>query len=333
MYEITCVRRLVSRLKQLGAQEILPVGLGDDQAMYGYLTALDGWITSLVSILRPQVEVHDIFSPVLEPPQYDISFPDLVPKSFTVSVSPPEGYEVTTTAPISARVVSNSRITSPTWNQNVFHMALQLEEQGAGQGGPSHVAGDVLVVYPENPPDVVDLALSIFSSRGTMPAQDCSLTAGTVISFERRRISSGSIRRNRLGEATCTLRDLFSRLLDITAVPQRSFFEALSLFSSNEEEREKLLELSSSEGADLYYNYCLRERRGYMEVLSEFKSCSVPLQRLPELIPPLRPRHYSIASSGMSHCFPHEVSDCYRAHYSGRLLIVLQLGPFMRCPC
>lgn len=309
------VRRLVSRLKQLGAKELFPLGLGDDQALYGYLTALDGWMTNLIGILRPNVEVNDITTPALELPLYDICFPDMNTALLSKApLTPPEGYEVTTTSPILARVLSNSRITSPTWNQNVFHLALSLEdrkESDAPAGSlntPSHVAGDVLIVYPENPPDVVDLAVSIFCTRVVNPSR--IITADTVISYRRStHATAGSIRRNRLMEATCTLRELFSRLLDITAVPQRSFFEALSLFASNEEEREKLVELSSSEGADLYYNYCLRERRGYIEVLSEFKSCVIPLQRLPEIIPPMRPRHYSIASSGMSHCYPGEVSE------------------------
>lgn len=46
-----------------------------------------------------------------------------------------------------------------------------------------------------------------------------------------------------------TLRSLFTRHLDINAVPKRSFFRALKRFAADEREREKLEEFSSPEGA------------------------------------------------------------------------------------
>ena len=58
-----------------------------------------------------------------------------------------------------------------------------------------------------------------------------------------------------------------------------------------------MLELSSGPGTDLYWDYCVRERRNYVEVLEDFKSARPPLEKLLELIPVVRPRQYSIASS------------------------------------
>lgn len=46
-----------------------------------------------------------------------------------------------------------------------------------------------------------------------------------------------------------TLRSLFTRHLDINAVPKRSFFQAFKHFTTDEREREKLEEFSSPEGA------------------------------------------------------------------------------------
>jgi sulfite reductase alpha subunit-like flavoprotein len=46
-----------------------------------------------------------------------------------------------------------------------------------------------------------------------------------------------------------TLRILFSRHLDTSAVPKRSFFRLLKYFATDEREREKLEEFSSPEGA------------------------------------------------------------------------------------
>ena len=46
-----------------------------------------------------------------------------------------------------------------------------------------------------------------------------------------------------------TLRSLFTSHLDISAVPKRSFFRLLKNFAGDEREREKLEELSSTDGA------------------------------------------------------------------------------------
>ena len=46
-----------------------------------------------------------------------------------------------------------------------------------------------------------------------------------------------------------TLRALFTRNLDVNAVPKRSFFRVLKHFATDEREREKLEEFSSSGGA------------------------------------------------------------------------------------
>jgi sulfite reductase alpha subunit-like flavoprotein len=46
-----------------------------------------------------------------------------------------------------------------------------------------------------------------------------------------------------------TLRSLFTRHLDINAVPKRSFFKVFKHFTTDEREREKLEEFSSPEGA------------------------------------------------------------------------------------
>jgi sulfite reductase alpha subunit-like flavoprotein len=121
-----------------------------------------------------------------------------------------------------------------------------------------------------------------------------------------------------------TIRILFSRHLDISAVPKRSFFRLLKYFATDEREREKLEEFSSPEGAvkcftpsrrsSTYrgqgelYEYTTRVRRTILEVLSEFRSVRLPRECIFELFPPLRPREFSIASASLAH--PREVHLC-----------------------
>jgi sulfite reductase alpha subunit-like flavoprotein len=91
-------------------------------------------------------------------------------------------------------------------------------------------------------------------------------------------------------------------------MPQRSFFEGLAAHATNDDEKEKLLEIASAAGTDLYYDYCIKEKRNYVEVMEDFKSARPPLDRLLELLPLIQPRHYSIANSGR--VCPGEIDLC-----------------------
>jgi sulfite reductase alpha subunit-like flavoprotein len=316
-------------MKQLGATEVLPIGLGDDQGAYGYLTALDPWMEQLFAKLAPLAPAQPLTAgSAIAPPLYTISTVPS-PKNcgsdvllhHALEALTPAGYEISTD-PLKAVVLSNSRLTTPTWQQNVFHLSMSIQPP-ADSVLPSHVAGDVLIVYPSNSADLVSKAEAYFSSEFPDPAN-------TIIDIQYS--YRKNTRKNRLlgGHCTatnptrnlrCTVRDLFSRFLGLSSVPQRGFFEELSryvpvlddkdetdrsvteqaLFDEIEEEREKLMDLASAEGADLYDSYCYKEQRGFLEILTEFRTLRngrVPLHRFLEMVPPLLPRHYSIASSG-----------------------------------
>lgn len=95
--------------------------------------------------------------------------------------------------------------------------------------------------------------------------------------------------------------------LDIQGVPRRYFFELLSHFTSSDLEKEKLLEFCSAEGQEELCSYCYRQKRTTSEVLQDFPSAcaNIPFKYLFDLIPPIQPRAFSIASSLKAH--PDEV--------------------------
>ncbi|XP_075415865.1 NADPH-dependent diflavin oxidoreductase 1 isoform X2 [Tenrec ecaudatus] len=97
----------------------------------------------------------------------------------------------------------------------------------------------------------------------------------------------------------CSVRHLVGRYLDVAGVPRRSLFELLASLSPDELEREKLLEFSSAGGQEALHAYCTRPRRTVLEVLCDFPhtAAAVPPDYLLDLIPPIRPRAFSIASS------------------------------------
>ncbi|XP_069627893.1 NADPH-dependent diflavin oxidoreductase 1 isoform X3 [Haliaeetus albicilla] len=150
-------------------------------------------------------------------------------------------------------------------------------------------AGDVVMIQPQNCPEDVQQFCQLlrldpdrrFVLKPTEP--DASLPA--------------------LLPQPCTIRHLVTHYLDISCVPRRSFFELLSYFSTNELEREKLQEFSSAQGQEELYSYCNRPRRTTLETLWDFPhtTCAIPPEYLLDLIPRIRPRAFSIASSMLAH--------------------------------
>lgn len=325
-------RMLNSRLKQLGSREIVPIGLGDDQAQYGYLTALDPWLDTLCSALKINSEsVNDIPSIARYPPQYNIRYSNDKRRDGDGSYSTVDSLYFTAPAnvrvpilhhtsntdsatinipPIEAKVIENSRITDANWNQDVRHIVMRVDKNQETVYQP----GDVAVVYPENAKTFVTRAISLLNKYeiNDDPCNSSSITDTTTVIIEKINSNISSSRRSRLNisaaSATTTIYDLFKKCLDITGIPLRSFFQQLSVYASNSEEKEKLYEISTASGNDIYYNYCIKEKRNYIEVLEDFKSVKVPLYNLIDMIPLLLPRSYSIASSYMTH--PCEIHLC-----------------------
>jgi sulfite reductase alpha subunit-like flavoprotein len=247
--------------------------------------------------------------------------------------------------PLVAEVVENRRLTDPGWSQKVQHLALRLPA-GSGSGsleatGGSAVAyepGDVAVVYPSNGyTQVLVPAKDAQGAAGTLGREQ--LTNSVELLAERLGLSLDAILEIDAGTddtaaslltaaplasvprvkplsapktlpRRCSVRHLLQKCLDIEGVPRRSFFEQIAFFAfADKEQQDKLFEMARPDGADLYASYCTRERRTYVEVLLEFPAVNIPLAFLVELLPPLLPRYFSIASS--PRYVPGHVEICY----------------------
>jgi len=96
------------------------------------------------------------------------------------------------------------------------------------------------------------------------------------------------------------LRECAELLFDLQTVPGRYFFELLSKFTSDEQEQEKFIEFTTSEGQQDLFDYCNRPRRNTLEVLYDFSLHTVPnipFDYLFDLFPLIKPRSFSIANS------------------------------------
>ena len=294
--------------------------------------------SSSSEVVSSTTNIHEVVRRLLSPP-YDVkqhrsgTFRSVDDRnSQSLSQSP---------LPIVAAVRENTRMTSENWDQDVRHIVLSLplpfstrspnedimSQSQSHNHNPyhdfdvntMHMAGDVATICPRNEPTLVQRMLNIVcnsTQTATISNTETSTTAteqvpsnvhlkpDTMIRLCRR---SGSIpRKSRLGDVSqCQLQDLFSMLLDISGIPQHSFFDGLAMYATNEDEKEKLLEIASAEGTDLYYDYCIKEKRNYVEVMEDFVSARPSLVVLLDLLPVMQPRHYSIANSGK--VYPNEV--------------------------
>eukprot|EP01041_Mallomonas_annulata_P001792 gene1792-3480_t len=295
-------RRLTTRLKQLGAQELIPVGLGDDQARYGYFTALDDWLNKLWACFNDQFKLEvktNERNDELDEPIYDIEITPghelPVTHQQTIYHDPPSSCRhPESVAALTGQVLENTRLTVDSWEQNVRHIRISLLPTTTTpiQSAASYNSGDIAVIHPSNDPLIVTRLINLYkdvlSPHSWLEITPRNRSTSTTSTSTSTTTTSNKPSKRRLGTVSWSVHTLFSRYLNIAGIPNRSFFEGLALFTpaSRTEEREKLLEIASSGGIDLYYDYCVRERRTFVDVLEDFKA-SRPwlLARLLELIP------------------------------------------------
>ncbi|XP_030317113.1 NADPH-dependent diflavin oxidoreductase 1 isoform X2 [Calypte anna] len=283
-------KKLHKRVLQLGANPLLPVALGDDQHDLGPDAVVDPWLLALwdkILTLYPLPPGLEIISPdVCLPPKYTLHYLDedtLHPDPGLLQPTAPRAFP-SQLHPFPARMVFNQRVTAESHFQDV-----RLIEFDVTGSGITFCAGDVVMIQPQNCPEDVQ--------------QFCQLLRlDPQRSFVLKPTEPGTPLPALLPQP-CTIQHLLTHYLDISCVPRRSFFHLLSYFSPNELEREKLQEFSSAQGQEELYSYCNRPRRTTLEVLWDFPhtTSAIPPHYLLELIPRIRPRAFSIASSMLAH--------------------------------
>ena len=318
-------KRLHRRMEQLGSKAIAPIGLGDDQDGLGIEHALGPWLASLWSVLdaclplpagcevRPESECPparygiELLQPACDEASWtaqasqpvaiaSIPVPLPVPpppamlpaSSAASSAASPASCAVSASrhAPFSARVLENTRLTAVGCGRDVRHIALDVSGSGL-----DYQPGDALAVQPHNP-------------LGGTKALLAALLVG-IDPATRLRLVSAAPHAPPLRWSECSVLELFVEHLDVYGSPRRSFFRLLAHFATDPLHQEKLAELGSAEGAAELLDYVTRPRRTYAEVLLEFPSARPPVGYYLDLIPPLRERYFSIASS--PRLFPSQV--------------------------
>ncbi|KAF2996025.1 NAPDH-dependent diflavin reductase [Curvularia kusanoi] len=293
-------RKLYNRLVQLGAQPVCDRGESDEQHPEGIDGSFLPWTTALRNSLLTEYPLPEGTEPipdnVLLDPKWLLEFADTTKtpeengqvrihdNGESSDIPSPDLLKIP--GGLTASVSSITRVTPDTHWQDVRHLKLDID------GSRPYVPGDVLTIYPKNFPSDVDQFLT---------TMDWLPIADRPIRFKSSSASVSPTARlpvpNLSSTSTTTLRQLLTNHLDILSIPRRSFFAQLAHYTDDQFHKDRLMEFTDPEYIDELYDYTTRPRRSILEVLQEFESVKIPWQRVCSIIPSLRGRQFSIASS------------------------------------
>ncbi|GAA0176135.1 oxidoreductase [Lithospermum erythrorhizon] len=303
-------KKLDNRLSKLGAKAIIERGLGDDQHPSGYEGALDPWLSALWNVvyeLSPslfpnglKLDYNDIS--FIDQPKVEVVYHDVVEESYSTTKTlemqiewtrtmSPGKFSAKTKPECFLKMKKNSPLSRPGSGKDVCHLEFE-----AVSSSIEYEVGDVIEVLPSQDPAAVDAFIKC-----------CELDPEayiTVLPRQKDHYFNGQSRS--AYKIPVKLKTFVALAMDVaSASPRRYFFEVMSYFASAEHEKERLRDFVSPEGRDDLYQYNQKEGRTVLEVLEDFPSVRMPFEWLVQLVPPLKTRAFSIASSNSAH--PNEV--------------------------
>ena len=263
-------KQIHARLQALGAKSI-DLTLANDQDPERYMTAWENW----VPVFWEQSGVPE---PVYE---------GVPPSNFAVSVKDASAH-------VSRRrflpgdaqlipLVKKTRMTPVDYDRNIMHLVFDLDKTDI-----RYKVGDALAIYPKNTDALVQRFCAYL-------AQDAETIVG---------IASSSESLADKFPKTTTVGKIAAEILDLAGRPSRKLFKTMSYFAEGDEAAQ-LAALSRGEG-ELAQRFAA-ETASVMDVLEHFR-CRVDLAHLLEVVPAIKPRLYSIASSQLRD--PHLLELC-----------------------
>lgn len=253
---------LSAKLTSLGANFLTPLALGDDRDEEKYETQYYEWLPSLYEALHCEQVVRN------DPPKSNYSA--TVSKSIDGKIKPFK--------PLRSHLLplkETHRLTPDGYDRDIRHFEIDLSGTKV-----KYNVGDTLGIYPQNPPEEVERLL-----------KDLGLNGDDFVKISK----SEAIRRTFLPSQT-SLRTLFTEVLDVFGRPTRRFYNMMSRLVTDSKEKELLESTMTREGATLLKEF-MTETVTYADILRRFPSAKPSLDLLLDMIPIMKPRYYSIASS------------------------------------
>ena len=263
-------------LLALGAKRSLPIGIGNDRDEDKFETGFEKWIPEFWTVQNASEPA------VSGPPESAFEIVSLDDHNVKAPYK-----AITAPGAVLAKVDACTRLTPSDYDRDIRHVRIAL---GNDQDLP-YMLGDVLNVFPRNEAKRVAAFLEAYNED---PNEMIKLTPVANANIDARK-RAASLRPR-------TVEQIFTEVVDIFGRPNRGFFKTLSRFFSaeNSPAMEELLLMAgdSEEGRRLYAENISSEALTYADVLLRYKTdAKIPLELLVTLIPPVKPRLYSIASS------------------------------------
>lgn len=277
------IKKIHTRLLQLGCTELSPRCESDEMSPEGVDGYYAEWESTLITTLRKKFSgIFSIDENVLLPPEYSVEVDEAAD-----DVMVPEDIYLSRKAPglLTGKVTANERVTAADHFQDIRELTVEVEN-----GTLDYVPGDTMALYPPNDDRSVQLLLEL--QPHLLEIADKPLTILGKIEVE-----GGLIDLHLL-----TLRSLITQHLDIMSIPRRSFFSLLFHFvddstEDGQREKEKLQEFGKLEESEELYNYANRPRRLILETIMEFeKNLKIPVAYILDLFPLIKVRLFLIAS-------------------------------------
>jgi pyruvate dehydrogenase (NADP+) len=258
-----------SRLVALGAKESIPLGLGNDKDDDKYETAFSAWLPEFWKFQNAPESEAEKHIPETIIKMEPVANPDQVRY---LPIQPPKTKMLT--------LEKNVRITPSDYNRCIRHLVFDVEGKDF-----SYLLGDALTVYPDNDPAKIIEFLEWYG-------------ADTKTVFEISGLKKLDPRRAASFKHPMTTTQLFNEVVDILGRPNKNFYKQLRKFATESGDIAALDAIldESAEGAAKYAEMTA-ETVTYAEVLQKFPSAKPSVEHLVSLIPCIKPRLYSIASS------------------------------------
>ncbi|KAH7466012.1 hypothetical protein KRP22_014995 [Phytophthora ramorum] len=172
------------------------------------------------------------------------------------------------------------RLTPEDYSRNVFHLEMDTTNTAI-----KYRIGEALAVFAHNDEKDVIRFLQTYNV-------DPEALVALPVAHKKKKGEAAT----GPSEETLTYFQLFSHVLDIFGRPSKKFYQALLERATNEKEKTTLTALLDADGKDEYKRR-VDETVTFAELLEEFTSARPNLADLLTLVPRIKPRHYSIASS------------------------------------
>lgn len=287
-------RKLHKRLQQLGARALLDPCEADEQGEEGTEGAVLEWLPRYLQAVLDKFPLSNGLLPISKTQKLASLWTvckvdgDLTNGNH-VQEKPKVNAATTYTSPephLSLVLEANERVTPKTHWQDVRLLKFRADAP------IRYLPGDALAIRPENAAEDVQQLLEIL---GWTQNADVPLR----LRFNRSDKKSDELPDPVFSRLkSFTLRGLLTQVLDINAIPRRSFFSKIAYYTDDETQKERALEFTDPQYLDEYFDYATRPRRSIVEVLQEFNTVKIPWQEVIDIFPIMRPRQFSIASGG-----------------------------------